>query len=502
MVFSPPAMSLPTSIHDIKTLVVSFHPLIVIDTVEEERVEALLISVAAELGLAHFEWSASRGLSRIPGGSPIYGTADPLLLVKHLACLTLEGIFHLKDFGSFLQNPTVTRQFRELLGQFANKRAAVVITGTGFDLPPEIEAQAARYQLQMPGREELREVVRNVVSSLSQSHGIQILLGPSHIGPLLDALSGMTLNQARQAVAYAALEDGKFAADDIGKIIGRKIQSVREGGLLEYFPAEDNDFQLAGFARLKDWLDRARVGFSQEAMKLNLQPPKGILIVGVQGCGKSLAVKFVARQWGIPLLKLEAGRLFDKYIGESEKNLRKAIQAAESLAPVILWIDELEKALPTSSGEADGGLGRRLLGALLTWLQEKKESVFVAATANDVWSLPTEMLRKGRFDEVFFVDLPNPRERLEILRVHLGVRKQEAEQFDLGRLAELSEGFSGAELEQAVVAALYRALHERRALGTDLLQREIQATVPLSVSRREDIERLRQTAKGRFVPVS
>ncbi len=318
---------------------------------------------------------------------------------------------------------------------------------------------------------------------------------------LVRALSGMTVNQARQAIARTVLEDGALRAADIGRILDEKARALGEDGLLEYFPSEDNPFELGGFARLKQWLIRARVGYSKEAAALNLRPPRGILMVGVQGCGKSLAAKCIAREWGLPLVKLDAGRLYDKYVGESEKNLRRAIDMTESMSPVVLWIDEIEKSFTPTGGEQDGGLSRRIYATFLTWMQEKKKEVFVVATANDVFSLPPEFLRKGRFDEIFFVDLPDPNERSTILEIHLSHRMQKPSAFDLERLAFESEGFSGAEIEQAVIAGLYRSLHEKRPLDTDLLVKELHDTVPLSVSRREDIDRLRALARERFVPV-
>ena len=265
---------------------------------------------------------------------------------------------------------------------------------------------------------------------------------------------------------------------------------------------EDNRFHLGGFDRLKSWLERAQIGFTAEAQQLNLPAPKGILLVGVQGCGKSLAAKIIARQWKLPLLKLDAGRLYDKYIGESEKNFRRAVTLAESMAPVVLWMDEIEKAMPSGSGDSDGGLSRRMFGALLTWLQEKRTEVFVVATANDLSSLPPELLRKGRFDEIFFVDLPNEKEREDIFNIHLNLRKQDPGMFDMARLAAAAAGFSGAEIEQAVIASLYRALHLKRSLDTELLLKELAETVPLYVSRREDRQRLRETARDRFVNVT
>jgi SpoVK/Ycf46/Vps4 family AAA+-type ATPase len=277
---------------------------------------------------------------------------------------------------------------------------------------------------------------------------------------------------------------------------------LREGSLLEYFPPPSNRVELGGFANLQRWLDRARIAFSDEAAKLNIPAPKGVLLVGVQGCGKSLAAKVIARRWQQPLLKLDFSALYDKYVGESEKNLRRALGAAEAMAPAVLWVDEIEKGLTTSSDQqADGGLSRRLFGSFLTWLQEKQADVFVVATANDLSALPPELLRKGRFDEIFFVDLPNASERAEILRIHLSLRKQDPAAFDVERIAAASDGFSGAELEQVVTAALLRALQDHSPLTTDLLLHELSATVPLSRSRREDVERLRALARERFVPV-
>jgi SpoVK/Ycf46/Vps4 family AAA+-type ATPase len=236
---------------------------------------------------------------------------------------------------------------------------------------------------------------------------------------------------------------------------------------------------------------------------VNLAPPKGVLFVGVQGCGKSLAAKFIAKQWQLPLLKLDAGRLYEKYVGESEKNFRRATEVAEAMAPVVLWIDEIEKAFASgTSSDADGGLSQRLFASFLTWLQEKKEGVFVVGAANDVTRMPPELLRKGRFDEIFFVDLPSRDERMEIMRIHLRLRKQDPAQFDVGAIADATEGFSGAEIEQVVIAALYKSLHAKQPLSTDALLDAVHLTVPLSVSRREDVARLREMARGRFTPVA
>jgi SpoVK/Ycf46/Vps4 family AAA+-type ATPase len=355
--------------------------------------------------------------------------------------------------------------------------------------------------LRLPDRAELRQLVTRVVQTLRRQHRIEVALGPEGMEPLLHALSGLTLNQARQALARAVLDDNRLTADDIPMLIKRKGEQIRDAGLLEFYPPDENAFELGGFTRLKAWLDRARMGFTDDARALGLPAPRGVLFVGVQGCGKSLAAKVIARTWRQPLLKLDAGRLYDKFVGESEKNLRKALDVAEAIAPSVLWIDELEKAFATGM-DADAGLSRRMLGTFLTWLQERKAAVFVAATANDLSRVPPELLRKGRFDEIFFVDLPDGAEREAIFRIHLQLRKQDPAIFDIPALSAAADGFSGAEIEQAVVSSLYRALHEKQALTTTLLRQEIEQTSPLSVSRREDVQRIRESARNRFVPVA
>jgi hypothetical protein len=518
-------MALSTSVHDLRTLIRSSHPLVVIETVEEERVLALLQSVTAQERIPLFEWSVTRGLTRaddVPTLSKM--TATPLAVLQHLHGLTVEAVFWLKDLGPHLQEPAVGRQLREVAAVYSRSRATCVVTGQPLSLPPDLDKLVIRLDLKLPDREELRSMLRGLLQSLgprtsarprsttvvqsmlrSMNETTSAARGPTSqdAEAILRALQGLTLHQARQAVAQCLVERGSLSADDVQTILKRKVQAVKDGGLLEYYPLEDNRFELGGFTNLKAWLERAQVGFTDEAKSLNLTPPRGIMLVGVPGCGKSLAAKAIAREWRLPLLKLDAGRLFDKFVGESEKNFRKAIEMAESLSPIVLWIDEIEKAMVAGggNGDADAGLSRRLFGAFLTWLQEKKQDVFVVATANDLSSLPPELLRKGRFDEIFFVDLPDDAERDAIWKIHLSLRKQDRAQFDLGKIISASDGFSGSEIEQAVVAGLYRALHRKIPLTTDLLIEELTHTVPLSVTRREDIDALRQTAEGRFVNV-
>ncbi|HJQ37544.1 MAG TPA: AAA family ATPase [Thermoanaerobaculia bacterium] len=495
-------MSHQQSVLDLKALVRSFHSLIAIETVEEERVREILAEVAADLNLPFFEWSVASGFHR-RNGSPVGNTHDALGALKHMGDLRLDAIYMLKDLAPHLAKPETARELRELAERLTHSASAIVLTGDPIDLPRDLDTMAVRFTLELPDEAERREVVRRVVDAMKARQPVQVDLTREDAQRLIQALAGLTLQQTRRVIAQAIAEDGKLSPLDIEHVIRWKGEIIDQGGLLEFFPLEDNRFELGGFARLKAWLANARTGFTAEAKALNLAPPKGVLFVGVQGCGKSLAAKFIARDWQLPLLKLEAGRLYDKYVGESEKNFRRATQVAEAMAPVVLWIDEIEKAFASStSSDADGGLSQRLFGSFLTWLQEKQDGVFVVAAANDVHKLPPELLRKGRFDEIFFVDLPSREERATIFTIHLRARKQDAARFDVARLAAESEGFSGAEIEQVVIASLYRSLRTKEPLTTERLVDAMRETVPLCVARREDVERLRAFGEGRFTPAA
>jgi hypothetical protein len=496
-------MRILTTVHDLKSLILSYHSLLAIETVEEERVSSVLRSAAADLRLPLLEWSFTRGLVHLGGAMSFEATEDPRTMLKSVGEMSIEAIFHLKDFTSHLQNAAVHRSTRDLVDQFHGTRSTFVLTGEPLELPPDLEKLAVRLGLHLPSDNELKTLVRSVIESLQKHSSVRVNLNRDEVGMLLRALRGLTLGQARQVVAQAIVDDGQLDGADISHILRRKGELIDQGGLLEYFPVEDNRFELGGFDRLKAWLDKAKVGFSPAARELNLPAPRGVLFVGVQGCGKSLAAKYIARKWQLPLLKLDGGRLYDKYIGESERNMRKAMSMAEAMAPLVLWIDEIEKVfIPAGSSESDAGLSRRMFGSFLTWLQEKKKEVFVVGAANDLTIVPPELLRKGRFDEIFFVDLPDASEREQIFKIHLTRRKQKLEGMDLKRLAEATEGFSGAEIEQVVVSALYRTLQHKTRLITEGLLEEISQTVPLSVSRSEDIAALRESARGRFVPVA
>jgi len=439
-------MRLHSRTQDLRSLVNSFHPVIAIETVEEERAREMVLAVCHSTMLPLYEWSITKGLTSTD--QPALPSAeDPMVLLQFIKDLKSDGVFLLKDFSQHLTTPQLIRQFRETAQKLSKTRSTIILLAPQINLPAEIEHKTLIFDLPLPDRAELKMVLKSVFEALARTNKVKFALSPQETENLIDALTGLTQKQARQILTHCCLVDGALTADDIKQILARKAELLKGGGILDYYPPDQNQFQIGGFEKLKHWLESAKVGFSKEAAALNIKPPKGILLVGVPGCGKSLAAKAIASDWSLPLLKLDAGRLFDKFIGESEKNFRRAIVTAEAMAPSILWIDEIEKSMSvTQDSSSDGGLSKRLFGAFLTWLQEKDGSVFVIATANDVSRLPPELLRKGRFDEVFFVDLPKPEERTEILALHLRIRKQDPKSLNLGQLAVETEGFSGSEL--------------------------------------------------------
>jgi hypothetical protein len=514
------SQSFTANLKTLQTLILAYHPVIVMETAEEERVQALVQAALKEMGLSLWEWSATQGLAKAyapgenrwvnecaPAGqqranSYFEATSEPEGLLRHMRDTTNKGVYLLKDFTPHLDDPTLLRHFREVVQLFSQTKSTIILVGDPIELPATLKTDTVYFDLHLPGLDELHQAALDVLKSLRARHRIQVTEDPVVWQKLVQALSGMSLKQARQIVAQASIEDGQWEIQDVDHILDRKAQIIRKEGILEFLPVDDRPLDLGGFQRLKQWLAQASVGFSQRARELDLPAPKGILIVGVQGCGKSLAAKTIARAWKMPLLKLDAGRLYDKFVGESEKNFRRAIAMAESMTPSVLWIDEIEKSLGSQSGsDSDGGLSRRLFGSFLTWMQEKSQSVFVIATANDISQIPPELLRKGRFDEIFFVDLPNAEERSAIFQIHLQRHKQDVSKFDFPGLLEATTGFSGAEIEQVVIAGLYRSLYVNQPLSTDMLIESARSTVPLSVSRREDIEALREIAADRFVNV-
>ncbi|MGH7376086.1 MAG: AAA family ATPase [Candidatus Methylomirabilales bacterium] len=488
---------------DLEILIRSWHPLIFVETHEEERLQVLVEEVAVRLGVPIYTWTATEGLRRGGTAPGLYDSRAPLKALQNIASLTGVALYLLKDFHRYLEEAVLVRKVRDLCPAFSRDGRTLIISGPSIAVPAELQRVGVTFRLDLPGEPELKELVERSLPRLAAQHRVRFDLTAADRERIVDGLRGLTLAEGERALARLAVErltSGRPQADILLQV---KKEMIERDGLLEFIPQATGLNAVGGLARLKGWLATRRAAFTAEARAFGVEAPRGVLLLGVQGCGKSSCVKAVAREWGLPLLRLEATRLYDKYIGESEKNLERVLAVSEGMAPVVLWIDEIEKGFAYSrTGDSDAGLSKRLFGRILTWLQERKSPVFLVATCNDVGTLPPELMRKGRFDEVFFVDLPGAEERTEILRIHLARRKRDPARFDLAALAAASEGFSGAELEQAIVAALHAAFSRKTELTTDLILEELRNTRPLSVLRREEIDALRTWAAGRTVPAS
>lgn len=495
------AIPRPNKRDELRLLVNSRHPIITVETPEEERVEALLLEVGAELAVPTYTWSVTTGLAKAHG-APIYNTDSPEQAVANIALIQGDAIFLLKDFARYCDNDRVCRRLREIAEKFRAERRSIVITAASLQLPPDLRGDSVPFQLGLPSADELLPGVKAVLAEMNRTQQVPIALDSSGIGQLAQNLVGLPQEEAMRALRMSILARRRMDATLLDAVLDAKREALRNDGLLVTVRRDSSFTDIAGLKRLREWIGKRKSALTPEGRRFGLEAPKGILITGVQGCGKSLAARSVAGEWGYELARLDAGALYDKFIGESEKRLQKALELAQKLAPMVLWIDEIEKAFASagSSGDADAGLSQRLLATLLTWMQDRESGVFLAATSNNISALPPEMLRKGRFDEIFFVDLPNVEVRSALFALHLKKRGRDVAGFDLPNLAAASEGFSGAEIEQAIVSGLYTAFAQKQQLSTDILLGEIHGTQPLSVTRAEDVQAIREWAKTRAVP--
>jgi SpoVK/Ycf46/Vps4 family AAA+-type ATPase len=354
-------------------------------------------------------------------------------------------------------------------------------------------------ELGLPDLADFNRLLERIVEDVKDKPGVKISLDVESRGRLLRAAQGLTLKEAENVFAKTLVMGGRLDGDDVNVVFSEKQQIIRKNGLLEYYDSQEDISQVAGLDQLKVWLGKRGLAFGDRARQFGLPAPRGVLLLGMQGCGKSLCAKAVASMWRLPLLRFDVGRMFGSLVGSSEENVRGAIQTAESVAPAVLWIDEIDKAFAGAVGSAgsDGGTASRVFGTLLTWLSEKTSSVFVIATANNVSMLPPELLRKGRLDEIFYLELPNDAERREVFRIHLAKRGRDPNTFDLAQLARLSDSFSGAEIEESIISALFDAFSAGTELNTATIAASITSTVPLSKTMSEDLSRLRSWAQGR-----
>ncbi len=489
--------------HDLEVILRSRTPLVVIETKDEARILDMLRSATtSSFGGEYkplFRWTITDGLQRLDIElEPQLINSEPTDVLKHIRAVTKPGIYVLLDFHPFLDEPVHVRLIKDICIRFQQTARQLVLISHEVKVPSELESFSARVDLALPTEAERRRIIEKVASDWTDENpGTRVQADPKAYDLLVRNLAGLTYSDTERLARNAIFIDGAISKSDLPDVMQAKYDLLNQAGSLsfEYDTAKFSD--VGGLSNLKDWLQKRRAAFRDEDGTDHLDVPKGILLIGIQGCGKSLAAKSTAGVFGVPILRLDFGSLYDKYHGETERKLREALQTADTMQPCVLWIDEIEKGLAGRGGET--GTTQRVLGTFLTWMAEKQTKVFVVATANDISQLPPELVRKGRFDEIFFVDLPDGPTRATILGIHLARRDQDPKAFDLATLAAESDGFSGAELEQAVVSSFYTAHAAKLPLQTSHVLEEIRRTQPLSVVMNERVQALRAWAEARTV---
>lgn len=484
---------------DLELLIHGHVPIITIETQEESRALSLIIQASRREFLPTFKWTVTDGLQRLDLSlDPQRHVSDPRDGLKHIKSSALQGIYILLDFEPYLQDPINIRLLKEIAMTFDGNKGKLILLSHQLNLPANLQSLASRFSLNLPSPQVLEKMIRDEAQIWQASGNQRVRTDRDTLDRLIQNLSGLTHRDAKRLIRNAIIDDGAITESDLPEVMQAKYRLLNKDDILSFEFETAHFSDLGGMEKLKSWLKQRESVFTQKTSAV-LDTPKGILLLGVQGCGKSLAAKTVAGIWGIPLLRLDFGRLYDKYVGETEKNLRQALKTAEVMSPCVLWIDELEKGI--ASGNDDQGTSRRLLGSLLTWMSEKSIRVFIVATANQIEALPPELIRKGRLDEIFFVDLPKGIGREHIFKIHFEKREIDYSQIDLSQIAAASNGFSGSEIEQVVVSALYACHGTNTSLNTEIILQEIKNTRPLSVVMAEQIQNLRQWASERTVPV-
>lgn len=484
-------------------LIAARHACIFMPTHEEDYALSVVREAAFAQGLNLWLWSVIGGVrdGLTQESQPVPETEHPAAGLYHLTQIQDRCVAVVLDLVGHLRDDRTLRVLRDLVHQYGQTGSVLVIIDHRGDLPDVLRSDATSFELSLPTEKELEMVVRDTLRSLNRRKTIEVDITRSGLRTIIRNLRGLTRRQAAQIIVDCVWEDCRFDLSDLNTVLARKRQALQTGGLLEYVEAPVDLDEIGGLDRLKAWLRRRQFALTEDGARFGLEAPRGVLMLGVQGAGKSLCAKAIATAWQQPLLRMDVGALYDRYVGESERRLREALSQAGMMAPVVLWIDEIEKAFASAAARStDGGLSQRMFGSLLTWMQEHREAVFLVATANDIEALPPELLRKGRFDEIFFVDLPEPEVRRDIFRIHLAKRGQDAGQFDLDALSVAAEGFSGAEIEQAVIAGLHEAFAEKHALTTSLLLHTLAESPPLSVTMAEQMAALRAWAQKRCMP--
>ncbi len=483
---------------DIATLLSQRVPLIVLESSQENHALEMLRRQCQKQRQPLYRWTLTEGLQTLGFGPQIQAAESqqpPQDMLQAIKARNDSGVFVLCDFHWHLEGDArIVRLLKDIALNFDVLPKRIVLLSHRLELPPELAVFSVRANLALPDDDEILAIIRQeakrYVDKVGQS---RIRTDAEALKLLVTSLRGLTQQDVARLAYHAIADDGAISASDLPEVNRTKFALLNRQGLLSYEYDTESFANVGGLPHFKQWLSQRQKAFVGDS---TLQPPRGVLLLGVQGGGKSLAAKAVAGLWQLPLLRLDMGSLYNKFIGESEKNLREALAQAEQMAPCVLWLDELEKAL--AQGSNDDGLGQRLLGYFLTWMAERQQPVFLVATSNDIQRLPAELVRKGRFDEIFFVDLPSVEVRAEIFAIHLAKRSLSTDDFNLTQLAQMAEGFSGAEIEQAVVSALY-SLEQDEALRDAHLLHALASTTPLSVVMAEQLTALRQWAEGRTV---
>jgi AAA+ superfamily predicted ATPase len=482
------------------------HTCLRITTWEESEARTAVFEAASALGRELWTWSATSGLVRGPlSGNVIKDTHNPAAAMVFIATNILNpSVILMLDLADHFEDKRVLRAFRELAEQLRGgmpAESALVLLDHRDDVPPIVEGVSHKIAVSLPTDEQIEGIIRRCVRNLNAQTKITVTLNRADLTTIIHHLRGLSRRHVEELILDAMLDDKVLNSDDIPRLVQAKRDRLGATGVLEFVDSPASIDEIGGLACLKSWLARREMSFGDEAKKFGLSPPRGVLLLGVQGAGKSLAAKAIATAWKRPLMRLDPGTLYDRYIGESEKRLRDALAQAEAMSPAVLWIDEIEKGFASAASRStDGGLSQRMFGTLLTWMQEHTSPLFLVATANDIEALPPELLRKGRFDEIFFVDLPREDARRRIFEVHLTRRKIKPESIDLPAVIAASNGYSGAEIEQAVIAALHEAFAGKSTVDTPLLVRCLRKSPPISVTMAEKIAALRHWAKGRCMP--
>ncbi len=504
-------MSTLQRVDELNTLTRAKYPIIYIVSWEERRIEDMIREVAINRRKKLYGWTLTNGIAPLDLVQPHPidpSTRDPLTALDFIAQSQEAAIFVLKDFHPFLEesrggvdHPIIIRRLRDITNELKESRKTLIILSPTLRIPSDLEKDITVLDYSLPTLEELDLSLERVVRSAREIAGVQMKMSAEERERVLNAARGLTCLEAENVFAKSLVMGHKL---DLGIIVAEKEQLIRRSQILEYYETVEGFANVGGMNLVKDWLRKRGMAFTEKARRFGLPEPKGLLLLGVQGAGKSLLAKAVASQWQLPLLRLDLGRIFSELVGSSEQNIRTALGLAENVSPCVLWLDEIEKGLAGSSGSgsSDAGTSARVFGSLLTWMQEKTSPVFVIGTANDISALPPEILRKGRFDEIFFVDLPQPQERREIFAIHLANRGRDPLDYNLNELATISEGFSGAEIEQVIIDGLYDAFENDRELQTEDLIRNLKNTVPLSQTMEHKITALRQWARTHARPSS